>query len=487
MSDRQQRRESNERSRRIHQQTIGSHVRRESQQAKHTKVSFGNQRRQTRAVRGEITQVAPSTTTAESSSAYSRRSRSRDYLVTERRQRKRRTRIIIVVAVVAAIALVWNVASFVYGQTVDGKMRLNDNAVTSALTAPASASDAYWVLLTGEYDAPGPDEAGPDLIELVRVDPQRTKITYMAIPCNTRVSAADGKTYKLREIQANGGDADLIAAVKNMAGVKIAHFAKVNADGFRAIMDVLGGVTVDLAQEIDDPYAGTLYLKAGEQKLDADAAFVAVRATNYTDALATQAHVQADIMQAMLKKMLEKGGLDSAATFDAIASDFKTDIGFTDLSTILAPFGKGENITFESTVLPGSISFEGDNPYYRVSSNSLSALVKTIESGESVKSNNASNVDASKVKVAVRNGSSITGAAAQAAAKLMEAGFEVPETGNTDTPVYTETLIIYRGDAGKDAAEAVATTLGQGRMTSASIYYTFDTDILVIIGANWVS
>ena len=149
MSDRQQRRESNERSRRIRQQTIGSHVQRESMRAKRTNVNFGNRRRQNRAVRGEITHVVPHTHSGESSAHASRRRRQQGLTESKQRSRNRLRILLILACIVAIIAVVASVVSCVFNSTVNNKMSLNDKKVQEALTQLANANDPYWVLFAG--------------------------------------------------------------------------------------------------------------------------------------------------------------------------------------------------------------------------------------------------------------------------------------------------------------------------------------------------
>ncbi len=486
MSNRQQRRESNARSAQIRQQTIGSHVRRESQRARHTKVKFGNQRKQTRASRGEITHVVPRTRTRESAAHYSRRTHSPDYVEAElRRSRRRRCLTILLVVLLAAVAVA-GVTTFVYNQSVNGKMGLSDSNATAALTVPASDTDPYWVLLAGEYEAAGREYDGPHLLELVRVDPVNTKVTFLWVPVNTRVSLSDGNTHNLSEAQVLGGDAELIEAVESFAGVSISHYAKINQEGFVSLIDSLGGVSVNLPEEVDDPYAGIVFIPAGEQILDGASALVAARASNYTEPLAVQSQVQASIAQALLQQVVDKGGIAGISTFDAIADDFKTDLTYSSISDLVAPF-EGKQATVESASIPGTVSEEGGVEYYSVSSSGLNSLVATIEAGGSVyEQPSTAGVDAAGVTVTVRNGASINGAATAAASQLTAAGFQVPETGNTESAVYTETLIVYSSE-NEAAAQAVASTLGQGRITDASNYYSFSTDVLVIIGSNWIS
>ena len=51
--------------------------------------------------------------------------------------------------------------------------------------------------------------------------------------------------------------------------------------------------------------------------------------------------------------------------------------------------------------------------------------------------------------------------------------------------VYDETLVVYNDDAFEAAAETVVASLGLGRTVPGAGFYTFDTDVLVVLGKDW--
>ena len=88
--------------------------------------------------------------------------------------------------------------------------------------------------------------------------------------------------------------------------------------------------------------------------------------------------------------------------------------------------------------------------------------------------------------MAVRNGTDVTGSAAQLTKTLEAQGFKVVETGNVDDyTVYPETLVIYHDEALSPAADAVVKAMGAGRAINGGSYYTFEADVLVIIGTDY--
>lgn len=488
---RNDKRASEELSRQLNESQLGTHIVHNSERASNTHVNFGNQRRQSKANRGVVTHVTPNTRSRESQASYARRRRTPDYVLADIRKRRRRRRALTVAVVIVAALVVWLVSSFVFSSSVDNKIKINDAAVTSALKAPSSSSDPYYVLVAGESMEEGKRYLGPRMLVLVRVDPQNKQVTYITLPWNTEVTLSDGNKHPLSEAQAEGGDAELISMVSDLTGVSIAHFVKFQNTSLAALVDAIGGVSVDLPESVDDPGAGTIYLDAGEQTLDGAQAATAAMASNYSDPLTVQAKVQSQILQALIGTVEDKGGLSGIATFDSIAGDFQTDLSYNGVGDLLAPFSDADDIDVRTAALPGSYSSDDGMQVFQTSKTAIQQIMSLIDQGQDpaqAQQQLIDSVDASKFTVTVKNGGGVTGAAAAAAQLLTAQGFQVPATpDNTQQQVYTETLVVYRNSDAKDAAEAAVQAMGQGRTTSASAYYSFDTDLLVIVGKNWVS
>jgi len=73
-------------------------------------------------------------------------------------------------------------------------------------------------------------------------------------------------------------------------------------------------------------------------------------------------------------------------------------------------------------------------------------------------------------------------------AKTLEGeGYQVGPVGNTgDGIIYPETLIVYKDEAMRPAARAISGEMGGGRIINGGDFYSFSTDVLVIIGRDWM-
>ena len=85
----------------------------------------------------------------------------------------------------------------------------------------------------------------------------------------------------------------------------------------------------------------------------------------------------------------------------------------------------------------------------------------------------------------MRNGYGIAGAATSVSDMLALAGYKQLEISNANSLVYKETLIIYRDDADKVAADDIRARLGYGRVLPSLGRYAFEGNILVVVGGDF--
>ena len=135
--------------------------------------------------------------------------------------------------------------------------------------------------------------------------------------------------------------------------------------------------------------------------------------------------------------------------------------------------------------MPGSETEAAGGTVYIASS--VSSLLERMKAGKAFESQEAAvTVDQTKFEIEIRNGAYIDGAGAQMSEILTQAGFKVGDVGNAnDGVIYPETLVIYKDPAQAQNAEAVVQALQAGRVINGGDFYTFDTEILVILGEDW--
>lgn len=130
-----------------------------------------------------------------------------------------------------------------------------------------------------------------DTMIVVSVDEAGKRVAMISIPRDLwveipgfhheRINAA----HAIGEAQGypGGGPALAMRTVEHNLGIRIDHYARVDLQGFKNVIDTLGGVTIEVTQPItDDAYPGdsgktSIHIPAGTHHMDGDLALQYVR------------------------------------------------------------------------------------------------------------------------------------------------------------------------------------------------------------------
>lgn len=120
-----------------------------------------------------------------------------------------------------------------------------------------------------------------DTMMVLRAHPGGASLT--AIPRDLFVTIADTGQQGRINAAIQGGPARLVRTIEAALGVPIHHFVAVDFEGFGAIVDALGGVTIDFPHPAFDSNSGLDVPEAGPQRLDGTQALAYVRSRFYTE------------------------------------------------------------------------------------------------------------------------------------------------------------------------------------------------------------
>lgn len=131
------------------------------------------------------------------------------------------------------------------------------------------------ILLLGADSREASDPGRSDTIMLVRLDPTTRHIRLLSLPRDTRVSIPGHGINKLNQASSgyysDGGTALLIKTITTdlLPGLHIDYTVKTDFAGFAAIIDALGGVTIDVEERmLYKAVDVTIDLQPGVQHLD---------------------------------------------------------------------------------------------------------------------------------------------------------------------------------------------------------------------------
>ncbi len=122
-----------------------------------------------------------------------------------------------------------------------------------------------------------------DTIMMVTFDPETLSTTMFSIPRDTYVKMACGGRITKINHASWGGTSCMVKTVENLTGIKIDYYAKINFKGVVDLVNILGGINVDVpvkfCEQNSDRQWGdkTICLEPGMQKLDGEQALALAR------------------------------------------------------------------------------------------------------------------------------------------------------------------------------------------------------------------
>lgn len=216
-------------------------------------------------------------------------------------------KIVLIMIVVASV--VW-AAGFFYLNSLIGT---EDGGAASAGGLWFSANDGLEkrvsVLLVGADQRSGETKFNTDSLILASVDPETQRVTLLSIPRDTRVALPGHGYIKINAVTALTDLPTLQKTVAELTGVTIAGYIQTNFQGFKKVIDTLGGVTVDVEKdmyyETGDVEDGYINLHKGVQRMDGAKALQYARFRH--DALADISRTarQQVVLKAVAKEMFQ--------------------------------------------------------------------------------------------------------------------------------------------------------------------------------------
>lgn len=433
----------------------------------------------------------PTPKSMESDAHYERRIKRGSYA--EEGIRRRRKKVIVIAIIIALVALALAVAAGIYSylKNTDEKLQLPGPEIEAMLQEPL-AGNAYYVLCSA--DLSDRHHANPipsnDAYMLVRIDEQSKVVTFVTIPSEIVIEFPNEEFYSLADYPESLGEEAAVYAVSKLAGVPISHYVKTDAEHIASMVDLVGGVSMEIAYEIDDPNAGTMVIKPGPHDFNGDQSLVVLRATNIPGGFESTASYRMTFTANLAVKALRNTGIGLANIVSDVSNYIETDWTTSELLALGDSFHSDEDITFYQCIVPytKAASAKDGSTVYRYIESDWKDLMSAVSQGLDPASieHVIGEVNEKEITVEVRNGAQINGAAAKLGSMLSELGFNVLSVGNVDDgTMYPETLVVYTKEEFEDAALAIVRDIGAGRVVNGGDFYTSKADVIVIIGIDW--
>lgn len=222
------------------------------------------------------------------------------------------------------------------------------------LKADANGRTNILAFGTSGYDMEGSEGTGvhdgaqlTDSIMIISLDQNTGDVAMLSLPRDLKVSRTCTATGKINEIywcnNADGtneqaGAEALMAEVSDILGIDFQYYAHLNWGSLVSIVDILGGITVTLDEDIEDYYytkavfqAGTPYTINGEQALGLARARHGTTSGDFSRG-ASQQKILIGIKDKILSNQL--GISDLLGLFDTLSGNLRVNFTPSEIKTL---------------------------------------------------------------------------------------------------------------------------------------------------------
>ena len=197
-----------------------------------------------------------------------------------------------------------------------------------------------------------------DSIMLMHIPADGKGVYLVSIMRDTWVNIPGYGPAKINAALNYGGISLQVATVENLLGIKIDHVAEIEFEGFKALVNSVGGVDVQVPFNFD---INIWSFKQGMQHMDGGAALAFVRARyQFADGDYQRVRNQRAFLRGLYNTMKAKGALSNVGSFqsavESIAGYMRVDSGLdaAQIAQIAAPVLTSGDTTMRMTTLPNA-------------------------------------------------------------------------------------------------------------------------------------
>jgi LCP family protein required for cell wall assembly len=206
------------------------------------------------------------------------------------------------------------------------------------------------VLVLGVDTRPDDPEMGSrtDTIMLVQVVPKTGDVKLLSVPRDLYVEVEPGEKDRINAAYNYGGIEQTIDALENYSDVTIDHYAIIDFDGFREIIETMDGVRVDVGHDV---FPAKWHMGEGVQRLGGRKALFYARYRGTFGGDLDRMERQRQLVAALRSKALQWNIVEKLpATMKIMNENVQTDLdldGAVALGQVLIRRGKHAEVTSE--------------------------------------------------------------------------------------------------------------------------------------------
>ena len=325
-----------------------------------------------------------------------------------------------------------------------------------------------------------------DTTLVVRVEPARKRVSMLSIPRDLVVPIAGTGVENRINAAFTEGPGQLVKTIEQNFGLPIHHYVLVDFDGFRAIVDALGGIDVRFPYPSRDAKSGLDIREAGCRHLNGGRALALARSRYFSyqvdgvwhsDPLADLGRIRRHqaFLQALVKAALDKGltnPVRANAFVGSLVHEVTKDsaLRVSDVIRTGASFRSFSPSKLATYTLPVTVSTDHPLGDVLLLKQPDAETVVNAFLGRATPTQEAAPGAAApaNTQVTVLNALGTAGLAASTATELRRSGYRVTTVGNAPSADLPRSQIAYAPGRLADAKTLATTLIGGARLIEDS-------------------
>src|SRR3972149_11141260 len=329
-----------------------------------------------------------------------------------------------------------------------------------------------------------------DSIILAHLSPREKEGTLIFIPRDFRVKIPGMSYNKINAAYAYGGPSLTIETVEALTGFDINHYVQIDFQGFEKMVDVLGGVWINVDKPIiDKSRQFKMFIPAGYQKFNGETALNYVRYRHDQRGDFGRIERQQKFLGALGDQVFKlRSVLMWPNLINIFADNAQTDLSTTEMLKFVNLFRSLDQNNLQMVSLPGSPKSVNGVSYVIPDEEKIGEILEAVRPSSPIEQfdqKETTSVPRNSVKIEVLNGMGEIGLAEKVKRKLNSLGFIVVATANAESFDHKNTKILYDSSTDYPKALKVKKFFDGAELKYSKASLEKGVDVLVIVGKNY--
>ncbi|MBF7081613.1 LCP family protein [Desulfallas sp. Bu1-1] len=232
--------------------------------------------------------------------------------------------------------------------------------------------DGLNVLMMGVDERQNDKSLRTDTMILANINNKDNRISLLSIPRDTKVNLPGHGVNKINAANLFGGPEMAMDVVSELTGMPVDYYIITNFNGFKGIVDALGGVTVDVEKDMryhERAYGGAynIDLQKGVQRLNGDQALMYARYRYDELGDITRTQRQLKLLTAIGEEVMKPGTITKLPRLiPEIYKNVETNMGLKQMVAMARAARNIDNVQIVTQTLPGWFLNENGVSYWYV-------------------------------------------------------------------------------------------------------------------------